>query len=447
MKGRSIIEDLRQKMLHKHKEDPFWSVFGLIESPFQVADNIDAKYFYESSNHRELIDKLHSYIIHEAAYIYAVTGLAGVGKTFTYNVFANRFILQQEQFRQLMRQDGYSDEQIAQVPVYQTMRFQNTTYGQAGEQVNVPMIKKFMLKQLNPSLKSLIDDLDVYHNPHHKEKVHTLWMDAMVHLAKKNRVLILFIDEAQGLDLDMIRSIRLMTGVNETMLKHVLTVVFIGTTDLMDKMNQDDAVKSRLNEHFLLEPLNREETGEMIRFRLSVASKNEKMTQLIPEDVIDLLFEMTGGIPRSIFQKLSTAFRALREKHSNGDSDVMYFEREEAKYPMLGASLFRELFPEAEASRAEVLKEGEPCNPVLKMTDSELMENICKSVEDRIGRFNMKVSKNAWAELLGHIRSQVLTLDDVVNDFVEEVQSMAVRYTIHKVNRLYKTKAGELNEC
>ncbi|WP_153945009.1 hypothetical protein, partial [Acinetobacter baumannii] len=159
-----------------------------------MADNIDAKYFYESPNHKELITKLHSYIIHEAAYIYAVTGLAGVGKTFTYNVFANRFIAQQEEFRRLMHMEGYTDEQISMVPIYQTMRFQNTTYGHAGEQVNVPMIKKFMLQQLNPEMKPLLENLDVYHNPHHKERVHNLWNEAMINLSKRNRVLVLFID-------------------------------------------------------------------------------------------------------------------------------------------------------------------------------------------------------------------------------------------------------------
>lgn len=441
LEGRSIIDDLKEKMLQKHKEDPFWSIFGLKESPFQVADNIDAKYFYESPNHKELINKLHSYIIHEAAYIYAVTGLAGVGKTFTYNVFANRFIAQQEEFRRLMREEGYTQEQISLVPVYQTMRFQNTTYGQAGEQVNVPMIKKFMLQQLNPELKPLLENLDVYHNPHHKERVHNLWNEAMVNLSRRNRVLILFIDEAQGLDLDIIRSIRLMTGINETMLKHVLTVVFIGTTDLMEKMNADDAIKSRLNEHFLLRPLDRKETGEMIRFRLSVASKIHDMANLIPDDVIDLLFTLTDGIPRAIFQKLSAAFRMLREWHVNDNPRVDYIEIENVRYPTLTIEVLKELEPgilQVKETNKELT-----FAQISKLSDTDLIEYIIAQVENKSGPLQMKISQNAWKDIIYYFRNQIIDIEEVIQDMASEASMLSSRYTISQVQRLVKQKVGE----
>jgi type II secretory pathway predicted ATPase ExeA len=448
MISRSIMDNLREKINQQKKEDPFWATFGLVESPFQVADNIDAKYFYESANHEELINQLHSYIIHEEAYIYAITGLAGTGKTFTYNVFANRLMAQQKEFRTLMLSEGYTEEEINSVPVYETMRFQNTNYGDAGEKVNVPMIKKFMLQQLRPDLKALLDNLDVYYNSYHKEKVHTMWTDMMFELSRKNRVVILFIDEAQGLDLDTLRSIRLMTGINELMLKHVLTVVYVGTHDLMDKLNEDDAIKSRLNEHFLLKPLDRKETGEMIRFRLSVASKEKKTINLIPEDVIDVLFSITNGIPRNIFQKLSAAFRVLNKKHVEKDPHVVYTNCNGNSYPVLTADLFNELFSdEIKQQQANHSHSDKIVNAsILKMTDHELIEHIKKMVSDQVGIFEMKVSQNAWKELISYFRNQILTIDDIVNDLKNEAARLSSRYTIQKAEKLYRAKAGDMNE-
>lgn len=444
MVQRTIIDDFREKMLQAQKEDPFWAVFGLKESPFQVADNIDAKYFYESPKHKELIDKLQSYIIKEAAYIYAVTGLAGVGKTFTYNVFANRLITQQSEFRRLMREEGYTEEQIKKVPTYQTIRFQNTLQGEHGEQVNVSSIKKYMLQHLNPSLKKVLEEYDVFENHHHQEKVHNIWLETMSDLAKRNEVMILFIDEAQGLSLDLLKAIRVMTGINETILQHGLTIVYIGTTELLEKLNSDDAIRSRINEHFLLEPLNEIETGEMIRFRLSVASKTRKMTDLIPNDVIHMLHAATGGVPRSIFQKLSSAFRLLMDKHVAGDPHVNYLDPDKKAFPILSADILQEILQRDRFLLSPTSSVGEGNDShILKMSDDQILQHIEDVIRQEFGFLEIKVSQNAWIELADYIRNQVLTLDEVIQDIKLQSEQMASRYTIQKAKALYKRKLGE----
>lgn len=81
--------------------------------------------------------------------------------------------------------------------------------------------------------------------------------------------------------------------------RNLLAVVLIGQTELRERLKKKQyrALRQRIGMRYHLGPLDAEETGVYVRHRLRIAGRERA---LFDEQAITLLYEHSGGIPRSI---------------------------------------------------------------------------------------------------------------------------------------------------
>jgi type II secretory pathway predicted ATPase ExeA len=87
-----------------------------------------------------------------------------------------------------------------------------------------------------------------------------------------DRQVVVFVEEAQGMALETLEEIRLLSNL-ETHRHKLLQIVLFGQPELEKNLRQVEIrqLKERITHSFHLEPLTRDETGEYLRFRLQAA--------------------------------------------------------------------------------------------------------------------------------------------------------------------------------
>ncbi len=115
----------------------------------------------------------------------------------------------------------------------------------------------------------------------------------------KNRRTLLIIDEAQNLSREALEEVRLLSNLQSNN-QCLLQMILCGQPELKSIIHAPgfEQLSQRIAVRYHLTPLNREETGEYIRFRLSCAGGEN--AELFDEEAIDLIYANTNGIPRSI---------------------------------------------------------------------------------------------------------------------------------------------------
>jgi general secretion pathway protein A len=109
----------------------------------------------------------------------------------------------------------------------------------------------------------------------------------------------LIVDEAQNLPDNLLEEIRLLANV-ETGSDKLLQIVLTGQPELADRLNQVSLrqLKQRIALRCVLNPLDKTETGAYIAARIWMASAND--LTLFTEEAIDVIYEASRGIPRTI---------------------------------------------------------------------------------------------------------------------------------------------------
>ena len=97
----------------------------------------------------------------------------------------------------------------------------------------------------------------------------------------------------------MLEEIRLLANV-ETGSDKLLQIVLTGQPELADRLNQVSLrqLKQRIALRCVLNPLDKTETGAYIAARIWMASAND--LTLFTEEAIDIIYEASQGIPRTI---------------------------------------------------------------------------------------------------------------------------------------------------
>jgi general secretion pathway protein A len=130
---------------------------------------------------------------------------------------------------------------------------------------------------------------------------------------------VLLVDEAQNLSGDMLKLIHHLFNFT-TNTEFLLQVALFGQLELHDRIARHSSLKSRMSPA-RLNPLNYDETKDMVNFRWRVAGG-----QQVPfdEDAFVEMFRVTGGNPRAIV-KLSDAalIRAYADQRHQVDKDTM----------------------------------------------------------------------------------------------------------------------------
>ncbi|GJL91743.1 AAA family ATPase [Hyphococcus sp.] len=114
----------------------------------------------------------------------------------------------------------------------------------------------------------------------------------------KGKRIVLIIDEAQNLSMDMLEELRLLSNINAGK-DQLLQLILVGQPQLKGVLNRPELLQltQRVGSDFHLTPLSREEVHSYIETRLSIAGCRRR---IFTERAIDLIAEQSRGVPRVI---------------------------------------------------------------------------------------------------------------------------------------------------
>jgi general secretion pathway protein A len=229
--------------------------FGFRESPFSVTP--DPRFFYTNSFYQEALAALLYGIEGRKGFI-VVTGEVGTGKTTL--------------LRKLMRN---LEATIHPVFIFNT-------------QLSFTQLLKLILHDLGLAPQrndrlAMMEELNRY----------------LIEQLKQRHIVCLLVDEAQNLSDEALEELRLLSNL-ETDKEKLLQIVLMGQPELEEKLDQPGLrqLKQRAALHCRLLPLEKNEVGPYIDFRLRAAGYEEK-TLFEPEAVEKIAF-YSKGIPRLI---------------------------------------------------------------------------------------------------------------------------------------------------
>ncbi len=236
----------------------YYEFFGLRESAFSIA--VNPRYLYMSDQHREALAYL-LYGVQNGGFV-MLTGEVGTGKTTL--------------VRRLLEQ---LPENMDLAIILNPMASAPELLASICDELNVSYIEDDL------TLKYLTDSLNIFLLKNHAQ----------------GRKTVLLIDEAQLLQIPVLEQIRLLTNL-ETNTDKLLQIILVGQPELKDLLSNPELrqLSQRITARFHLNALNFEETQGYLAHRLQVAGMNSARPIPFPPDIIKLIHQHSGGIPRLI---------------------------------------------------------------------------------------------------------------------------------------------------
>lgn len=229
--------------------------FGLKENPFNVTS--DPHFLYLSQKHKAALASL-VYGINERKGFIEITGDIGTGKTTLCRALLNELDARTKTAFILNPRLPEAQFIRAVVEDFGLMPQKNT--------------KIDMIRALN---QFLIDQLANNYN------------------------VVLIIDEAQNLKKSLLEEVRLLSNL-ETAKDKLFQIVLVGQPELKDKLASPSLaqLKQRIAIRYHIRPLDREDVGNYISHRLTVAGNNGNV--IFNDDAIDEVYNYSSGVPRLI---------------------------------------------------------------------------------------------------------------------------------------------------
>jgi general secretion pathway protein A len=230
--------------------------FGLSELPFSIAPN--PRYLYMSKYHHEALAHLLFGVKQDGGFI-LLTGEVGTGKTTVCRCFLEK--LPDNCHVAVILNSKLSIEELLETLC---------------DELGIPYVQDSI------SVKGYLDVLNNFLLKAHAE----------------HKKVLLIIDEAQNLSIDVLEQIRLLTNL-ETDQRKLLQIVLIGQPELRDLFEEKvlRQLAQRITARYHLPHLSLPETDAYIRHRLEVAGCSY---ELFPKSVVRIIFKLTDGIPRLI---------------------------------------------------------------------------------------------------------------------------------------------------
>lgn len=229
--------------------------YGFVEKPFSLTP--DPKYLYPSVRHTEAVAHL-EYARRERGGFVLITGEVGTGKTTLTRYFLSRL-------------DSTTATALILYPALTAAELLRSIL----EDLHVPVA--------GTSLKDHVDAL------------HRFLLQART----EGRQVVLLIDEAQDLSPEVLEQVRLISNL-ETDTEKLIQIVLVGQSELQEMLARRDLrqLAQRVTARYHLAPLNRGETEDYIRHRLSVAGGEGKVA--FTADALSAVHERSGGVPRVV---------------------------------------------------------------------------------------------------------------------------------------------------
>ncbi|MDP9009552.1 MAG: AAA family ATPase [Pseudomonadota bacterium] len=235
----------------------YTTFFGLTEKPFAITP--DPRYLYLSERHAEALAHL-LYGINESGGFIQLTGEVGTGKTTVVRTL-------------LSRVPHHADVAVILNPRVTPVEFLLTICEELGLEI---------AEADRDSVKQMVDALNRRLLGAHAE----------------GRRIIVLVDEAQNLSIDVLEQVRLLTNL-ETPTQKLLQIILIGQPELRELLDRTDLrqLAQRITGRYHLKPLSREETKGYVRHRLRVAGATQEI--FTPAALLEL-HRLSQGIPRVI---------------------------------------------------------------------------------------------------------------------------------------------------
>ena len=235
----------------------YTAFFGLTEKPFAITP--DPRYLYLSERHAEALAHL-LYGINESGGFIQLTGEVGTGKTTVVRTL-------------LSRVPHHADVAVILNPRVTPVEFLLTIC----EELGVPIADAD-----RDSVKQMVDALN----------------RRLLNAHAEGRRIIVLVDEAQNLSIEVLEQVRLLTNL-ETPTQKLLQIILIGQPELRELLDRNDLrqLAQRITGRYHLKPLSREETKGYVRHRLRVAGATEDF--FTPRALVEL-HRLSLGIPRVI---------------------------------------------------------------------------------------------------------------------------------------------------
>jgi general secretion pathway protein A len=231
--------------------------FGRAEKPFAITP--DPRYLYLSERHAEALAHL-LYGINESGGFIQLTGEVGTGKTTVVRTL-------------LSRVPHHADVAVILNPRVTPVEFLLTICEELGLGI---------ADADRDSVKQMVDALNRRLLAAHAE----------------GRRIIVLVDEAQNLSIDVLEQVRLLTNL-ETPTQKLLQIILIGQPELRELLDRTDLrqLAQRITGRYHLKPLSREETKGYVRHRLRVAGATE---EIFTPGALTELHRLSLGITRVI---------------------------------------------------------------------------------------------------------------------------------------------------
>ncbi|MBS3906100.1 MAG: AAA family ATPase [Syntrophaceae bacterium] len=230
--------------------------YGLNENPFNVTPN--PEFIFLGKNHREALAQL-LYGVREKKGFIVITGEVGTGKTTLIHYLLEKL-------------EGNNHTKTAFL---------------FNPKLTVHDFIQYILKDLGVRVQGQTKGEHLHH-------LHRYLLNAY----RRDERVVLIVDEAQGLNPELLEEIRLLSNL-ETSKSKLLQIVLVGQPELDKTLSRPGfrQLRQRINLRYHLTPLSEKETGEYIEKRLRIAGSHDP---IFTDQAIREIYRRSGGIPRLI---------------------------------------------------------------------------------------------------------------------------------------------------
>jgi general secretion pathway protein A len=247
----------------------YYQALGLTKEPFSTSP--DPAFFFRSSSHVQALTRLEIAIRLKRG-LSLILGEVGTGKTTLARTLLSHFAQEDNVIFHIVLDPSYESE-------YQFLLSLTRMFG------------------VKPVFKSTLDCREAIQ--------HYLFQKGVT----EEKTIVLVIDEGQKLTLDMLENLRVLLNY-ETNEYKLLQVVIFSQMELFPRIKRIRNFIDRVALKYIINPLDEQETAELIRFRLTQAGLSDGRQVFAPE-AIRAVHQFTQGYPRKISMLCHNALEAL----------------------------------------------------------------------------------------------------------------------------------------
>ena len=233
------------------------SFYSLKQKPFAIAAN--PSFIFFSQRHREAFAYL-TYGIKERVGFIEITGEVGAGKTTICRALLN----------------------------------------QLDEKTKTAFIFNSNLTELQ-LMQAIIEDLGIKTEKKNRSALFSELNQFLIQQLTQNNNVVLIIDEAQNLSLQLLEQIRMLSNL-EAENEKLLQIILVGQPELREKLKSPSLrqLRQRIAVRYHIEALSQPEVPLYIAHRLQMAGATNGASPVFDERAVREIFKYSGGIPRLI---------------------------------------------------------------------------------------------------------------------------------------------------